>query len=170
MIIPWCSLRNLFLGKTWDISPSLGCNWPFVLEKRAFKFSLFRHCLSLEKGVNLIWTIPFTQEYFATSFVEIDPLVLEKIFKFCQVFLLSFPKELPKMHCAKFGWNWRSGSGEEIVNVKSLQTNRQTDDGRQVIRKAEHRGFVRVFLDMYFILFSANWFRNYTRFWITLFN
>ena len=44
------------------------------------------------------------------------------------------------MLCAKFGWNWPSGSGEEDENVKSLQTDRQTDGqtdaGRQVIRKA----------------------------------
>ena len=31
------------------------------------------------------------------------------------------------MLCAKFGWNWPSGSGEEDENVKSLQTDRQTD-------------------------------------------
>ena len=50
----------------------------------------------------------------------------------------------PRMLCAKFGWNWPSGSGEEDDHVKSLQTDRQTDrrtdrqtdDGRQVIRKA----------------------------------
>ena len=45
----------------------------------------------------------------------------------------------PRMLCAKFGWNWPSGSGED-ENVKSLQTDRQTDgwtdDGQQVIRKA----------------------------------
>ena len=53
----------------------------------------------------------------------------------------------PRMVCAKFGWNWASGSGED-ENVKSLQTDRrtdrrtdgqtdgQTDAGRQVIRKA----------------------------------
>ena len=29
--------------------------------------------------------------------------------------------------CAKFGWNWPSGSGEEDENVKSLQTDRQTE-------------------------------------------
>ena len=38
----------------------------------------------------------------------------------------------PRILCAKFGWNWPSDSGEEDENVKSLQT----DDGRQVIRKA----------------------------------
>ena len=31
------------------------------------------------------------------------------------------------MLCAKFGWNWVSGSGEEVENVKSLQTDRRTD-------------------------------------------
>ena len=31
------------------------------------------------------------------------------------------------MFCAKFGWNWPSGSGEEDENVKSLQTDWQTD-------------------------------------------
>ena len=40
------------------------------------------------------------------------------------------------MLCAKFGWNFPSGSWEEDENMKSLQTDRQTDDGQQVIRKA----------------------------------
>ena len=40
------------------------------------------------------------------------------------------------MLCTKFGLNCPCGSGEEDANVKSLQTDRQTDDGRQVIRKA----------------------------------
>ena len=47
------------------------------------------------------------------------------------------------MLCTKFGCNWPSGSGEDCENVKSLQTDRQTDgridptdDGKQAIRKA----------------------------------
>ena len=32
-----------------------------------------------------------------------------------------------RMLCAKFGWNWPSGSWEEDENVKSLQTEGQTD-------------------------------------------
>ena len=50
----------------------------------------------------------------------------------------------PRMLCAKFGWNWPSGSGEEDENVKSLhqdrgsdgRRDRQTDDGQQAIKKA----------------------------------
>ena len=41
----------------------------------------------------------------------------------------------PRMLCAKFGWNWPSGSWEEVKNRESLQTDRQTDrqtdDGRK---------------------------------------
>ena len=33
-----------------------------------------------------------------------------------------------RMLCAKFGWNWPSGSGEKDENVKSLQTDRQKTD------------------------------------------
>ena len=33
----------------------------------------------------------------------------------------------PRMLCAKFGWNWPSGSGEEDENVKNLQTDGRTD-------------------------------------------
>ena len=46
----------------------------------------------------------------------------------------------PRMLCAKFGWKWSSGSGEEDENRKSVQTDRQTDiqtdDCRKVHRKA----------------------------------
>jgi hypothetical protein len=63
---------------------------------------------------------------------------------FEQIWILS----PPRMICAKSGWNWPSGSGEEVENVKSLQTDRrsdsqtvrqsdgQTDDGQPAIRIA----------------------------------
>ena len=64
--------------------------------------------------------IPFTQWYFVLWLVEIGPVVLEKIFKFCQCIfailklsplrkrhVLSFEKNLnchhPRLFCAKFG-------------------------------------------------------------------
>ena len=42
----------------------------------------------------------------------------------------------PRILCAKFGWNWLSGSWEEDENVKRLKTDRLTDGGQQAIRKA----------------------------------
>ena len=83
--------------------------------------------------------IPFTQRCFVPRLVEIGSVVLEKrILKFCQcifryfVIISSWKKAgpffwtnlnpiQPKMLCAKYGWNWHSGSGEEdffnFVNV-----------------------------------------------------
>ena len=80
--------------------------------------------------------IPFTN-----GAVEIGPLFLEiKIFKFLQcIFAISLSSALrkesgpfvwrylnplyPRMLCAKFCWNWPSGSGEDET-VSSLQTDR----------------------------------------------
>ena len=95
--------------------------------------------------------IPFTQGCFVPSLVEIGPVVLEKkIFKFHQcifaicVIISPWKRAGPfiwtnlnplhlRMLCAKFGWNWFSGSGEEDENVKSLQTDGRTD--RQTDRR-----------------------------------
>ena len=43
----------------------------------------------------------------------------------------------PTMFCAKFAWNWSSGSGEVDKNVKRLQVDRQkpTDHTQQAIGK-----------------------------------
>ena len=75
--------------------------------------------------------IPISQGCFVPSLVEIGPVVLEKkIFKIGQcIFAISFLSPLRKgrgpsleqtwipitqrMLCAKFGWNWLSGFGEE---------------------------------------------------------
>ena len=40
------------------------------------------------------------------------------------------------MFYAKFGWNWSSRSGEEFKNMKCCQTDKEIQDGWQVIRKA----------------------------------
>ena len=84
--------------------------------------------------------MPFTKRYFVQSLVDIGQVALEKnIFKYCQwIFTIlqlspqdpSLEKKLnplhPKMLCAKFGWNWLSGSGED-ENVKSQQWQRTID-------------------------------------------
>ena len=43
------------------------------------------------------------------------------------------------MSCAKFGWNWPSGSGEQDENMKSLQTDRQqsTSDHKSSIELSD---------------------------------
>lgn len=38
------------------------------------------------------------------------------------------------MVCARFGWNWPSGSREEVKILKSLQTDKQMDARQKVIR------------------------------------
>ena len=40
------------------------------------------------------------------------------------------------MLCARFGLNWYGGSREEVENVKSVQTDDQTDDRQETSRKA----------------------------------
>ena len=77
------------------------------------------------------------------SLVEIGPAVLEKIFFFISsvlfcYFVIIYPWKRagpfiwtnlnsihPRMFCAKFGWNWPSGSGEKDEHVKSLRQQRQ---------------------------------------------
>ena len=90
-----------------------------------------------------IWTywIPITQGCFVSSLHGFGQVVREKIFYNVVNVYLLFHNYLPwkrawlfiwinlnsfhpRMHCAKFGWNWPSGSGEEdlfnFVNVFSL--------------------------------------------------
>ena len=69
----------------------------------------------------------------------------------------------PWILCAKFGWNWPSGSGEEDENVKSLQTDRRTDRRRtQVIRKAHLSFQLRWAKNVKTI---ANFEREFVKFW-----
>ena len=120
--------------------------------------------LKIEKGHSFngslfeqTW-ITFNQRSFVPQLVEIGQVVLEEIIFLIlsmhfRYFIIISPWKRagpfiftnlnilhPRMLCAKFGWNWPSGSEEEYENVKSLQTDRwkdkQTDDGRQVIRNA----------------------------------
>ena len=90
------------------------------------------------------------------SLVKIGPVVLERRFlNFVNVFslfrnYLPFEKRvsfiwrnlnphIPRMLCAKFGWNWPSDSGKEDENVKSLQTRTygQTDGRKTDNRRSE---------------------------------
>ena len=49
--------------------------------------------------------------------------------------LINLDSLNPRMICAKFGWNWSSGSGEEDENVKSLQQRRRRRQRRRKTHK-----------------------------------
>ena len=117
-----------------DFVPSLLEIGLVVLEKKIFKSC---QCISIISQWSLLWEergpslqqtwIPLTQGYFVPSLLEIGPVVLErKIFKSCQfIFIISQLTLLwegcgpslqqtwipsTRMLCAKFCWNWPSGS------------------------------------------------------------
>mgnify|MGYP003692233907 CR=1 FL=1 len=50
---------------------------------------------------------------------------MEKVGSFIRTALTIIP---PKMHCAKFGGNWPSGSGEEDENVKIYHNDNNNDN------------------------------------------
>ena len=45
--------------------------------------------------------------------------VIISLWKRAGPFIWNLNSLYPSMHCAKFGWNWPSGSGEDDENVKS---------------------------------------------------
>ena len=121
-------------------------NCHVIREKRILKFreSIFTISLLSPLGkwhvpsFEQIWT-PFTQlQFFMPCLFEISPLILEKIFKFrlmnvvslfcnylpckkIQPFIWSNLKPLyPRMLCAKFGGNWPCGSRGEEFWISSM--------------------------------------------------
>ena len=103
---------------------------------------------SLDKGRSPIFDkldFPSTKDVSCRIRLKLAQLFLRKTFlNFINVFLLfrnylplekdgtlHFGANLDSLHhrmlCAKFGWNWPSGPGEEDGNVKSVQTDRQMD-------------------------------------------
>ena len=124
-----------------------------VLEKKIFinfvnVFSLFHNYLPLGKAQPFIWTNlnPLHPNLLCAKFGwnrpsgsgDEDFWILSMCFPY---FIIISPQKrvgsfiwiilnplYPRMLCAKFGWNWPSGSGEEDENVKSLQRQRQQHD------------------------------------------
>ena len=131
----------------WMLCAKFGWNWPSrfkkILQFRQCFFCYFNILCTCKRAWPLLeqtW-IPFNSVCFVPSLVEISPVVLEKkIFKFFQyifaislkrVWLLNkFEFPSPRMLCAKFGWNWTSGFGEEDENGRSLQTDGQENGQR----------------------------------------
>ena len=71
--------------------------FPMLVEKTIFKFrqcilAYFEIVSLLKKAEPFIWRnlIPITKGCIVPSLVEIDPVILEKIFEFCQyIFAIS---------------------------------------------------------------------------------
>ena len=76
------------------------------------------------------WKNTFTQSY---DYV----ITLKPIISFLITFKVLICKTLCPLHqrtlCAKFGWNWSSGSWEEDENVKLKTTTMTTDNGQILI-------------------------------------
>ena len=73
-----------------------------------------------------------------------------------------------RMLCAKFGWNWPSGSGEEDENVTSLQmdgrttSNQKSSLGQVVLNKKIFKNFINVF---HYFLIIPPWKRVWPFIW-----
>ena len=107
----------------------LCANGPVVREKIlnfVNVFYLFVIIVSpLEKGPSYSFEktwIPFTQVCLVPNLLEISQVVLEKIFKYVNIIIISNSNVWPliwtnrnpfnlKMLCAKFGWKWPRVSG-----------------------------------------------------------
>ena len=78
-------------------------------------------------GIGWNWLIGSGEEDFLISSMYFHYFVIISPWKRAGPIIWTNLNPLhPRMLCAKFGWNWPSGSGED-ENVKSLQTDGQTD-------------------------------------------
>ena len=127
--LSWVSLPRDALCQGWlKLAQGLWRRW-FIMSSMCFGY----YIISLWKRVGSFICMNLNHMLCA----EIGPVVLEKkIFRFRQCFFHYFviisPWKragpyfwttlnplYPRMLCAKFGWNWPSGSGEKDENVKS---------------------------------------------------
>ena len=102
--------------------------WPFIWtnDSPSPNHALCQVWLILAQG---FWRIFFL--ILSTKFCDLLLSPLEKEFKWPFI-LRKLNLIHPRMLCAKFGWNWCSGSGEDDENVKSLHRQiGQTKDDRQ---------------------------------------
>ena len=96
--LPFEKDGSLYLNKIESSSPKFGLNWPSGSgEKDIYISSMYCRYLIIISPWKMAW-----------PFICINLILFH-----------------PRMLCANFGLNWPSGSGEEEVNVKSLQELRQ---------------------------------------------
>ena len=128
VIIPHC--KKVWPGMLFE---KFGWNWFY--RRRFLNFCYFVIISPWKRAGPFVW-INFTKGWFVLSIIEIGWLVLErKIFKLVNLhyFIIISPWKRawpfictnlnplhPKILCAKFGWNWPSGSGEEDYFISSI--------------------------------------------------
>jgi hypothetical protein len=143
-------LNKLESPPQWWSVPSLVEIGPVILEKKILKYFLciftLCYCLPLEKGAALhLFKLesPHPKDDLFQVWLKLVKWFWRRILNIFCVFLpiccylpLEKGKALhlnkiesppPMMICARSGWNWPNGSGEEYENVKSLRQWRQTN-------------------------------------------
>ena len=104
-----------------QLSP-LWKGWALHLNKLESSSSKDDLCQVWLKLAQWFWRRRFLKlSMYFRSFVTISP------WKRASPFILTNLNSLHSRLCAKFGWNWPSGSWEEVENRKNLQTDGQTD-------------------------------------------
>ena len=126
----WINLNPLHPRK---LCAKLGWNWLWTFIspwKRAGPFiwtnlnSLHPRKLCAKFGWN--WINGSGEEDFLILSIYFHYFVIISPWKRARPFIWTNLNPLyPRKLCAKFGWNWPSGSGEEDENVKSLRHRRQ---------------------------------------------
>ena len=94
-----------------------------ALHLSKFKFPLSKDALCWVLLKLAVW---FLRTRFL-NFLHVFSLFRNSPWKRVWSFLYLTNPLHPRMHCAKFGWNWSSCSSSEDEKVKSSQTDRQTD-------------------------------------------
>ena len=123
------------LCQTWLKFAQQFWRWRFLNSVNVFL--LLRHYLSLVKG----WALHLNKLESSLPKEVLHQVWPsgsreEDLFNFVNVFLLfpNYWRNLNPLHprilCAKFGWNWPCGSGEEDKNVNSLRQCQRQHDGQ----------------------------------------
>ena len=134
--------------------------WPVILEEEIVRF---RWCIIAILLSSLLWKgwgplfkqtwIPFTKECFVPNLGWNCPSGSAKedlkknlsmsfwyfiIYMYVSLahHLNKFKSPHPRIICAKFDWNWPSGSGEKNWKYAAGKMDRRTDDRQQAMRKA----------------------------------
>ena len=128
VIIPHCK-------KVWPGMLFAKFGWNWFYRRRFLNFRYLVIISPWKRAGPFVW-INFTQGWFVLSIIEIGWLVLErKIFKLVNLhyFVIMSPWKRagpfiwtnlnplhPKILCAKFGWNWPTGSVEDDFSNLSM--------------------------------------------------